>query len=145
MIKPSSQNQHLNYLCNHITEKSGIGFDERKRKQLEEIVGTRCNILGLNHIRDYSKLLCTPSNKLNEFRVLMDIPTIRESFFFRHKAQFNALRYFCLPPLAAVTILDNIIRQDPPRAQAYFMLAMIHNNAGNLEQSSRIPQKGYLS
>ena len=57
---PSPNNQHLNYLCNHITEKSGIGFDERKRKQLEEIVGARCKILGLNYISDYYKLLRIP-------------------------------------------------------------------------------------
>ncbi|EFK06932.1 CheR methyltransferase, SAM binding domain protein [delta proteobacterium NaphS2] len=38
--------------------------------------------------------------------------------------------------IAAATILDNIIRQNPLHAQAYFMLAMIHNDAGNLDQSS---------
>ena len=96
---PSPNNQHLNSLCNRITLKSGIGFDERKRKQLEEIVGTRCKILGLNHISDYYKLLRIPSVKGREFSTLMDILTIQESFFFRHKAQFHALRHFCLPPL----------------------------------------------
>ena len=95
----SPNNQHLNDLCNHITDKSGIGFDERKRKQLEEIVGTRCKVLGLNHINDYFKLLRIPSVKEQEFSTLMDILTIQESFFFRHKAQFHALRHFCLPPL----------------------------------------------
>ena len=104
---PSPNNQHLNFICNHITEKSGIGFDERKRKQLEEIVGTRCNILGLNHISDYYKLLCTPSHESREFSTLMDILTIQESFFFRHKAQFNALRHFCLPPLIDKKKADN--------------------------------------
>jgi chemotaxis protein methyltransferase CheR len=107
MITPSPPNQHLNYLCNHITEKSGIGFDERKRKQLEEIVGTRCNILGLNHISDYYKRLCTPPHETREFSTLMDILTIQESFFFRHKAQFNALRHFCLPPLIEKKKADN--------------------------------------
>ena len=104
---PSPNNQHLNFICNHITEKSGIGFDERKRKQLEEIVVTRCNILGLNHITDYYKLLCTPSHESREFSTLMDILTIQESFFFRHKAQFNALLYFCLPPLIDKKKADN--------------------------------------
>jgi chemotaxis protein methyltransferase CheR len=98
MTISSLNNQHLNDLCNHITEKSGIGFDERKRKQLEEIVRTRCKILGLNHIRDYYRRLRIPSGK-GEFSTLMDILTIQESFFFRHKAQFHALRHFCLPPL----------------------------------------------
>ena len=96
---PSPNNRHLNYLCNHITEKSGIGFDERKRKQLEEIVGVRCKILDLKDISDYYKLLRIPSVMGREFSTLMDILTIQESFFFRHKAQFHALRNFCLPPL----------------------------------------------
>jgi chemotaxis protein methyltransferase CheR len=99
MTIPFTNNQHLNYLCNHITEKTGIGFDERKRKQLEEIVEARCRILGLNHINDYYKLIRIPSVKEREFGTLMDILTIQESFFFRHKAQFHALRNFCLPPL----------------------------------------------
>ena len=96
---PSPNNQYLNFLCNHITEKSGIGFDERKRKQLEEIVAARCKILGLNHIGDYYRLLRNPSVNGREFSTLMDILTIQESFFFRHEAQFHALRHFCLPPL----------------------------------------------
>ena len=96
---PSPNNQHLNYLCNHITEKSGIGFDERKRKQLEEVVGARCKILGLNYMRDYCSLLRIPSVGEREFSNLMDILTIQESFFFRHEAQFHALKNFCLPPL----------------------------------------------
>ena len=96
---PAPNNQHLNDLCNHITAKSGIGFDERKRKQLEDIVRNRCRILGLNHIRDYCKRLHMPSVKGREFNTLMDILTIQESFFFRQKAQFHALRHFCLPPL----------------------------------------------
>ncbi|HKI48099.1 MAG TPA: CheR family methyltransferase [Desulfobacteria bacterium] len=99
MTMPTPDNQHLNYLCNRITEKTGIGFDERKRKQLGEIVETRCRRLGLNHINDYYNLLRNPSVKGREFGTLMDILTIQESFFFRHKAQFQALRHFCLAPM----------------------------------------------
>ncbi len=95
---PSPQKSHyLNLICHHITEKSGIGFDERKRKQVEEIVETRCQKLGLKHIHHYYTLLGTPPSHHGEFSTLMDILTIQESFFFRHKAQFHALRYFCLP------------------------------------------------
>ena len=107
MTMPFTNNQHLNYLCNHITEKTGIGFDERKRKQLEEIVETRCEILGLDHISDYYKLLRNPSAMEREFSTLMDILTIQESFFFRHKAQFHALRHFCLPPLMSKKKTDH--------------------------------------
>ncbi len=38
-----------------------------------------------------------PAHNHPEFNTLMDILTIQESFFFRHNAQFNALRHFCLP------------------------------------------------
>ena len=106
MTIPSPNNQYVHNLCNHITEKSGIGFDERKRKQLEEIVETRCKILGLNHIRDYSKLLRIPAMKGPEFNTLMDILTIQESFFFRHNAQFHALRHFCLPALMMPALMN---------------------------------------
>ena len=99
MTVPSGKNHHLNLLCSHITEKTGIGFDERKRRQLEETVENRCRILGFSHMGEYLERLLKPSEKLDEFRTLMDILTIRESFFFRQEAQFHAFRHFCLPLL----------------------------------------------
>jgi chemotaxis protein methyltransferase CheR len=93
------RNYHLDFLCRHITEKAGIHFDERKRQQLEEIVKERCQALRLNHIGDYDALLRDSVEKGKEFSTLMDILTIQESFFFRHKAQFDILQRFCLPLL----------------------------------------------
>ncbi len=90
---------HLNLLCRHITEKTGIGFDERKRKHLEEIVQDRCRALGVHDVDGYLARLQAPSEETNEFGTLMDILTIQESFFFRQDAQFHALRRFCLPRL----------------------------------------------
>ncbi len=97
MTMRDEKDPNLNFICNHITEKSGIGFDDRKRLQLSEIIKTRCDLLGLNHIRDYWALFHEPAQNHPEFNTLMDILTIQESFFFRHNAQFNALRHFCLP------------------------------------------------
>ena len=95
----AEKNYYLNFLCNHITEKSGIGFDKRKRQQLAQIAKSRCEALGLDHIRGYYALLRAPADKGKEFNTLMDILTIQESSFFRHKAQFDVLRQFCLPLL----------------------------------------------
>ena len=43
--------------------------------------------------------------------------------------------------IAAVNLLENIIQEDPLNAQAYFILAMIHGNAGNPDQSSHYLKK----
>ena len=99
MSASSGNNHHLNLLCSRITEKTGMGFDERKRKQLEEIVENRCRILGLPHMGDYGEILLASPGENDEFTTLMDILTIRESFFFRQEAQFRAFRHFCLPLL----------------------------------------------
>ena len=102
MTTRDEKDHYLNLICNHITQKSGIGFDDRKRLQLSEIIKTRCDLLGLNHIRDYWTLLHASSHNQPEFNTLMDILTIQESFFFRHNAQFNALRHFCLPRIEGI-------------------------------------------
>ncbi len=90
---------HLNLLCRHITEKTGIGFDEKKQKHLEEMVEGRCQALGVHDMGGYLARLRTPFEGTSEFSTLMDILTIQESFFFRQNAQFHALRHFCLPRL----------------------------------------------
>jgi chemotaxis protein methyltransferase CheR len=99
MTMAPERDYHLDFLCRYITEKAGFKFDERKRQQLEEIVKERCQALRLDHMGDYNALLSAHVDKGKEFSTLMDILTIQESFFFRHKAQFDILQRFCLPQL----------------------------------------------
>jgi chemotaxis protein methyltransferase CheR len=89
----------LNAISRYITERSGIGFDDRKKEQLAQIVKTRCKALGLDRMGAYDALLRASGPRGGEFNTLMDMLTIQESCFFRHRAQFDALRRFCLPAM----------------------------------------------
>jgi chemotaxis protein methyltransferase CheR len=139
------KNHYLDAICSHITERSGIGFDERKREQLARIVQTRCEALGVNHAGIYYGLLRAGSEKGNEFNTLMDLLTIQESFFFRHKAQFDALRQVCLPALMQKKGLNrriNIWSAGCANGEEVYSIAMIVRDLIPNQPESRVFIKG---
>ena len=142
---PDPKNHYLDAICSHITERSGIGFDERKREQLARIVKARCEALGVNHAGTYYGLLRAGSEMGSEFNTLMDMLTIQESFFFRHKAQFDALRQVCLPPLLKKKGLNrriNIWSAGCANGEEVYSIAMIVRDLIPNQPEDRVFIKG---
>jgi len=96
MNKAELANSDLSFLCAYISEKTGITFDKSRKEHLRNAIATRLQALNL-HPKRYIFLLTGASKENPEFKALMDLLTIRESFFFRHKAQYDVLRDHCLP------------------------------------------------
>ncbi len=89
----------LSPFCSYLTEKTGITFDKNGDEHLRNAISNRLQALNLIDPEKYFALLTGAPGEYSEFSTLMDLLTIRESFFFRHKAQYEVLRKHCLPQI----------------------------------------------
>ncbi len=83
----------------YLTEKTGITFEKNREEHLRNAIAARLDALTLTDPREYFSTLCDAGGKNPEFNTLMDLLTIRESSFFRHRAQYEALKKYCLPQI----------------------------------------------
>lgn len=86
----------------YLTEKTGLSFEKNRLDNLKNAIATRLCALGLTDPKEYFSILNGGRGENHEFNTLMDILTIRESFFFRHRAQFEALKRHCLPRILKI-------------------------------------------
>ena len=83
--------------CTYLTEKTGITFEKNRQEHLRNAIATRLDALHLADPKEYLSILQGACGENPEFSTLMDLLTIRESFFFRHRAQYETLKNHCLP------------------------------------------------
>ena len=86
----------------YLTEKTGLSFEKNRQDNLKNAIATRLDALGMIDPKEYFSILNGGCGENQEFNTLMDILTIRESFFFRHRAQFEALKRHCLPQILKI-------------------------------------------
>ena len=82
-----------------LKESSGLHFEESRSQSLHLALWQRLQHRGYDSYREYYNLLkFHPEGRL-EIRELFDLITIGETYFFRNKAQFDALMTCVLPEI----------------------------------------------
>lgn len=81
-----------------IEHRCGIHLDDAKKQSLELSLRSRMAQLGMERFLDYYQGLVTDASEA-EFRELVNLVTIGETYFFRDPHQFQALRARILPAL----------------------------------------------
>ena len=83
-----------------VSKRSGLNLDGKKGQNLQIAVSTAFSASGCNTIEDYIYLLSTPSYQSRiEVDKLISLLTIKETYFFRDRHQFDVLRNFILPEI----------------------------------------------
>lgn len=100
----------LALLCGYLSRKTGMILDELRQEQLVSVVRARMLAVGAANFGDYYQRLALAPGDDMEFKALMDLFTIKETSFFRHNEQFEALRDYCLPRLMAARNREKTIR-----------------------------------
>lgn len=92
--------RHLEPIKLIISKKSGLSLEGRKGQNLLDVVSTAFSTSGCNTIEDYIHLLSAPSYQSRvELDKLISLLTIKETYFFRDRHQFDVLRNFILPEI----------------------------------------------
>ena len=79
-----------------IAERAGIYFGPEKHEVLRDNLLQRMEDCGLATFSDYFQLLSSPAGT-KEFEHLLNVITIPETYFFRDRAQFEALERVVIP------------------------------------------------
>jgi len=79
-----------------LRERAGLEFPDEKRYLLESRVRPRLVACGVSDFEGYVRYL-HQNDAAAEFTHLMNAVTINETSFFRHRAQFDALKHELLP------------------------------------------------
>ncbi|MBI5181110.1 MAG: tetratricopeptide repeat protein [Nitrospirae bacterium] len=83
-----------------VSKRSGLNLEGRKGQSLQTAVSTAFSASGCNTIEDYIYLLSTPSYQSRiEVDKLISLLTIKETYFFRDRHQFDVLKKFILPEI----------------------------------------------
>lgn len=80
-----------------VIETTGMAFYADKDDELARIVSARMSETGLMPCARYLELIADPTRGRDELDALVAELTIGETYFFRHKEQFDALRDIILP------------------------------------------------
>ncbi|GAB4280431.1 MAG: protein-glutamate O-methyltransferase CheR [Coriobacteriia bacterium] len=81
----------------YIQRHAGIYLEEQKLDSLRISIVTRATRLGVTDIDEYFRLF---TESEDEFKELLNLITINETYFFRFPQQFDALREHVLPEIA---------------------------------------------
>jgi len=84
-------------LIGYLAQKTGLILSGTQRADLLRYLATRMATLGAASAADYIARLDDPS----EFRALIDTLTVKETFFYRYEAQFDAFKDELLPGFLA--------------------------------------------
>ncbi len=77
----------------------GIFFDDSMKYLLERRLTRRLDSLQFNDFKDYYRYLLYSPQRYDELKLIMDILTVNETYFFRESSQFKALREEIFPEL----------------------------------------------
>lgn len=84
-----------------ILERSGLYFPDDKRQVLERELVRVLRASACRNLDEYYELLRSSPSTSREWDRLVSVLTVGETYFFRNKGHFNALRYHILPELIA--------------------------------------------
>lgn len=99
-IEPDLTEEEFLLFQNFILQNSGIFIDEPKRDQLRKALLSRTTFLNLTGYIDYYKFLKYNPRGEEEFKELLNLITIGETYFFRDAKHFNILRKYILAEIA---------------------------------------------
>jgi chemotaxis protein methyltransferase CheR len=97
-------------LKEHVVGFTGLAYYHDKDAQLAQRIGGRLSRLGLGDCASYLDMLCDPLRGPSEFDALVAEITIGETYFFRHREHFDALRDLVIPKLIARNRDHRILR-----------------------------------
>lgn len=119
-----------------IIEATGMVFFSDKDEDLSRILGHRFKDLGLSSCSRYLDLLLAGDKGKRELDTLIAELTIGETYFFRHKEQFDALRDTVLPEVIERNRESRKIRiwsaGCATGAEPYSVAMLIRKNLGHL-------------
>ena len=98
-IRPDLGDEEFALFGDFIERNSGLHFGEERRDALRIAIVSRMSALELTDYREYYERLARGPDREAEFRRLLDILTVNETWFFRDRAQFEALRSHVLPEI----------------------------------------------
>lgn len=98
-IEPDFTDEEFLLFQNFIRENSGIFMDDVKRDQLRRALLARTTFLNLTGYSDYYKFLKYNPRGEEEFKELLNLITVSETYFFRDAKHFNTLRKHVLPSI----------------------------------------------
>lgn len=97
-----------------ITGRSGIYFKDYNLKDVECAVADRMAALGIDNSLAYYTFLTSSEKKEDEFRELLNLLTVKHTYFFRNEAHFKALKERILPEIALKKAKGPKLSQDKP-------------------------------
>jgi len=96
-IEPDFTEDEFLLFQNFIRENSGIFIDEPKRDQLRRALLARTTFMNLSGYTEYYKFLKYNPRGEEEFKELLNLITVSETYFFRDAKHFVTLRKYVLP------------------------------------------------
>ena len=88
-------------LKEYVVGSTGLAYYDDKDTRFAERIGGRLSYLGLLDCASYLNRLCDPLHGPSELDALIAEITIGETYFFRHREHFDALRDLIFPGLIA--------------------------------------------
>jgi len=88
-----------NRIRGFITSRSGLYFRDHDLRNLEDAIGARMLSRQLESPLSYYTFLTTAHEREDEFRELINLLTVKHTYFFRNEPHFNALRETVLPEI----------------------------------------------
>jgi len=82
-----------------LVEKSGLFFDEDRKDGLSMAISERLEKFEYGNFEEYYHFLQGDPEGMQEFKNLLNLVTIGETYFFRNKPQMDALIKFVLPEI----------------------------------------------
>jgi chemotaxis protein methyltransferase CheR len=86
-------------LKEHLLASTGLSYYLNKDHDFSSRVGRRLSKIGVHDCASYLNILCDPVDGPSELDALIAEVTIGETYFFRHREQFDALRDVVFPDL----------------------------------------------
>ncbi|MEW6621263.1 MAG: CheR family methyltransferase [bacterium] len=99
LIEPDLTDEEFLLFQNFISQNSGIFVDEPKRDLLRKALLARTTSMNLGGYSDYYKFLKYNPRGEEEFKELLNLITVCETYFFRDVKHFITLRKHILPEL----------------------------------------------
>jgi len=88
-----------NKFRNFVTSRCGLYFKDHDLGSLEDAIVERTKACGFDSVERYYTYLTYSSEKETEFRELLNLLTIKHTYFFRNEPQFKVLRERVLPEI----------------------------------------------
>ncbi len=98
-ISPDLTQDEFEVFQNFIMENSGIFFDDSKIDSLRRALLARTTSMNLRNYNEYYKFLKFNPRGEEEFKELLNLVTISETYFFRDAKHLETLRKYILPKL----------------------------------------------